>query len=285
MMIAEESTAWPAVTQPPYLGGLGFLFKWNMGWMHDVLGYMSSDPIFRKYNHNMITFALLYAFQENFMLVLSHDEVVHGKGSLLKKMPGDAWQKFANVRALYGFMLGHPGKKLLFMGAEFGQWNEWDCDHSLDWKLLDDDLHRGLQRFVRDVNQVYTSEPALFRDDLGDQSFAWIDCHDSDNSVISFLRNSPEETVPPLVFVGNFTPLPRHGYRIGVPFPGEYREVINSDWTKYGGSGVGNDGGCHAESTPWQGQPYSLCLTLPPLGILMLKLRGTEAGQEDEINM
>ena len=217
------------------------------------------------------------------MLVLSHDEVVHGKGSLLNKMPGDAWQKFANLRTLCGFMLGHPGKKLLFMGAEFGQWNEWDCDHSLDWQLLDDDLHRGLQRFVRDVNQVYTSEPVLFRDDIGDQSFAWIDCHDSDNSVISFLRTSIEETVPPLVFVGNFTPIPRHGYRIGIPSPGEYREVINSDWTRYGGSGVGNGGGCHAEPIPWQGHPYSLRLTLPPLGILIVKLRGTEVGQEDEI--
>ncbi|MBD3308256.1 1,4-alpha-glucan branching protein GlgB [candidate division KSB3 bacterium] len=272
MTIAEESTSWPGVTHPVYLGGLGFLFKWNMGWMNDMLTYMSKDPIFRRYHHNMITFALLYAFHENFMLVLSHDEVVHGKRSLLDKMPGDVWQKFANLRTLYGFMLGHPGKQLLFMGGEFGQWFEWNSDKGLDWNLMEYDHHRFLQRYVRDLNRVYTSEPALFRHDENWQSFEWIDFYDSDNSVISFLRNSLERQEDTLVFVCNFTPLPHHGYRIGVPFPGYYREIINSDAEIYGGSGVGNGGGCMAEPTPWQGHPYSLNLSLPPLGTLVFKV-------------
>ena len=272
MTIAEESTAWPGVSHPTYLGGLGFLFKWNMGWMNDMLVYMSKDPVHRRYHHNMLTFALLYAFHENFMLVLSHDEVVHGKRSLLDKMPGDVWQKFANLRSLYGFMLGHPGKKLLFMGGEFGQWIEWNSDQSLDWNLLEYDKHRELQRYVRDVNRIYTSEPALFRHDFNYQSFEWIDFHDSDNSVISFMRKNLEREEDTLVFICNFTPVVRENYRIGAPLPGYYREILNSDAAIYGGSGVTNNGGCMAEPTLWQGQPYSLNLTLPPLGVLVFNV-------------
>jgi len=272
LTIAEESTAWPGVSHPTYLGGLGFNLKWNMGWMNDMLTYMSKEAIHRKYHHNMITFALIYAFHENFMLVLSHDEVVHGKRSLLDKMPGDMWQKFANLRALYGFMFGHPGKKLLFMGAEFGQWIEWDSDQSLDWHLLEYDSHRQLQQYVRDLNHLYTSEPALYRHDFNYQSFEWIDFRDSDNSVISFMRRSLENEKDTLVFVCNFTSVPRQGYRIGAPMPGYYRELINSDSAFYGGSNMGNaNGGGIAEPTPWQGQPYSLNLTLPPLSTLILK--------------
>ena len=210
--------------------------------------------------------------RENFVLVLSHDEVVHGKRSLLDKMPGDLWQKFANLRALYGFMLGHPGKKLLFMGGEFGQWYEWNCDSSLDWHLLDDDNHRELQQYVRDLNRLYTSEPALYTHDFDYRGFEWIDFHDADYCVISFMRKSLESHHPIVVFVCNFTPVPRHGYRIGVPFPGYYREVINSDSIYYGGSNLGNaGGGCLAEPTPWKGHAYSLSLTLPPLSTLILK--------------
>jgi 1,4-alpha-glucan branching enzyme len=233
---------------------------------------MSEDPIHRKYHHNMITFALLYAFHENFILVLSHDEVVHGKRSLLDKMPGDMWQKFANLRALYGFMYGHPGKKLLFMGGEFGQWLEWNHDTSLDWHLLQYETHQGLQRYVRDLNRLYNAEPALFRHDFNYKSFEWIDFHDSDHSVISFMRKSLEDKKDTLVFVCNFTPMPRQGYRIGAPLPGYYREVLNSDSAVYWGSNMGNpDGGCLADHIPWQGQPYSLNLILPPLSTLILK--------------
>ncbi len=271
MTIAEESTAWPGVSHPVYLGGLGFMFKWNMGWMHDMLTYMSKDPIHRRYHHNMITFALLYAFHENFMLVLSHDEVVHGKRSLLDKMPGDVWQKFANLRSFYGFMYGHPGKKLLFMGGEFGQWKEWNSAESMDWHLLQYDPHRQLQQFVRDLNHVYMEQPALFLQDGNYQSFEWIDFHDSDNSVISFMRKNLEDDADNLIFVCNFTPLPRYGYRIGAPLLAYYRELINSDATQYGGSGVGNGDGKHADPLSWQGQPYSLNLALPPLGTIVLK--------------
>jgi 1,4-alpha-glucan branching enzyme len=272
LAIAEESTAWPAVSHPTYLGGLGFNLKWNMGWMHDMLTYMSKDPIHRRYHHNMITFALLYAFHENFVLVLSHDEVVHGKRSLLDKMPGDLWQKFANLRMLYGFMYGHPGKKLLFMGGEFGQWREWNDAESLDWHLLQDDNHKGLQRYVQDLNKLYASEPALFKDDTNYQSFEWIDFHDSDNSVISFMRKTLDNSNDTLVFVCNLTPVPRKGYRIGAPLPGYYKELINSDSIMYGGSNMGNPtGGCPADAIPWQGQPYSLNLILPPLSTLILK--------------
>ena len=279
MTIAEESTSWPGVSHPVHLGGLGFMFKWNMGWMNDMLVYMSKDPIHRRYHHNMITFALLYAFHESFMLVLSHDEVVHGKRSLLDKMPGDMWQKFANLRTLYGFMYGHPGRKLLFMGGEFGQWIEWDFSKSLDWNLLDYDMHRQLQEYVKDLNRLYTNEPALFVNDLSYQSFEWIDFHDSDNSVVSFMRKNIGKEKDTLIFICNFTPVPRQGYRIGAPMKGFYRELINSDSLKYGGSGVGNADGLTAEELAWQGQPYSLNLMLPPLATAVFKL---EKGQEQE---
>ncbi len=279
MTIAEESTSWPGVSHPVHLGGLGFMFKWNMGWMNDMLVYMSKDPIHRRYHHNMITFALLYAFHESFMLVLSHDEVVHGKRSLLDKMPGDMWQKFANLRTLYGFMYGHPGRKLLFMGGEFGQWIEWDFSKSLDWNLLDYDMHRQLQEYVKDLNHLYTNEPALFVNDLSYQSFEWIDFHDSDNSVVSFMRKNIGKEQDTLIFICNFTPVPRQGYRIGAPMKGFYRELINSDSLKYGGSGVGNANGLTAEDLAWQGQPYSLNLMLPPLATAVFKL---EKGQEQE---
>ena len=244
-----------------------------------MLVYMSKDPIHRRYHHNMITFALLYAFHESFMLVLSHDEVVHGKRSLLDKMPGDMWQKFANLRTLYGFMYGHPGRKLLFMGGEFGQWIEWDFSKSLDWNLLDYDMHRQLQEYVKDLNRLYTNEPALFVNDLSYQSFEWIDFHDSDNSVVSFMRKNIGKEKDTLIFICNFTPVPRQGYRIGAPMKGFYRELINSDSLKYGGSGVGNADGLTAEELAWQGQPYSLNLMLPPLATVVFKL---EKGEEQE---
>ncbi len=273
LTIAEESTAWPGVTHPVYLGGLGFNIKWNMGWMNDMLTYISKESIHRKYHHNMITFALLYAFHENFMLVLSHDEVVHGKRSLLDKMPGDMWQKFANLRLLYGFMYGHPGKKLVFMGGEFGQWAEWNEAQSLDWHLLEQEPHQGLQRFVRDLNHLYASEPALFSHDFNHKSFEWIDFNDSDNSVISFMRKSLENDKDTLVFVCNFTPVVRENYRIGVPSPGTYRELINSDSSLYWGSNVVSPAGVLvADPVPWQGYGYSLDLTLAPLGAMIFKV-------------
>jgi len=267
---AEESTAWPMVSRPTWLGGLGFTFKWNMGWMHDMLEYISKDPIYRKYHHGSLTFSLLYAFTENFVLPFSHDEVVHGKRSLLDKMPGPLWQKFANLRLLYAFMTAHPGKKLLFMGGEFGQWREWDCNESLDWHLLEYADHRRLNDFVRDLNAVYRSEPALWQVDFTWEGFEWIDFHDSEQSIISFIRKgeSPDERV---VCVFNFTPTPREGYRIGVPGGGYYREILNSDAAVYGGADMGNAGGVEAEPIPWQGQSASLVLTLPPLGALFLK--------------
>jgi 1,4-alpha-glucan branching enzyme len=271
IVAAEESTSWPMVSRPTHLGGLGFGLKWNMGWMHDVLDYMSLDPVHRKFHHNRLTFGLLYAWSENFVLPLSHDEVVHGKGSLLGKMPGDDWQQFANLRALYGFMWGHPGKKLLFMGGELGQRREWNHDRSLDWHLLGEGpYHRGLQRLVRDLNALYRREPALYQLDTDPAGFAWIDCTDWEQSVISFVRRArdPEEFV---LVVCNFTPVPRHAYRLGVPAPGYYRELMNTDGADYGGGNVGNEGGRRAEPTPWQGQPHSIMLTLPPLAVLMLK--------------
>ncbi len=269
--VAEESTSWPMVSRPTYTGGLGFSLKWNMGWMHDTLNYMSKEPIFRRYHHNDMTFSLLYAFTENFVLPLSHDEVVHGKGSLLNKMSGDEWQKFANLRAYYGFMWGHPGKKLLFMGGEFGQWQEWNFNTSLEWAALTAPMHQGVQRFVKDLNHLYQNEPALYEVDFDWTGFTWIDANDSDNSIFSFMRNarSVDEFV---VVVSNFTPVPRHNYRIGVPKPGYYREILNSDSAYYGGSNVGNDGGKATESVPWHGHAQSLSLTLPPLATIMLKL-------------
>jgi 1,4-alpha-glucan branching enzyme len=268
--VAEESTAWPAVSRPTYLGGLGFTFKWNMGWMHDMLHYLKQDPIHRRWHHNQITFSMLYAFTENFVLPFSHDEVVHGKGSMLDKMPGDVWQKHASLRALYGYMFGHPGKKLLFMGSEFGQWREWNYDASLDWHLLDEPLHQGLQHWVRDLNRVYQQEASLHEIDFEGAGFSWIDCNDNENSVVSLLRRArnPDDFTVLLV---NFTPVPRESYIIGVPAGGWYREVLNSDAAMYGGSNVGNGGGIMAEEGETHGFGYSLSLTVPPLGFVLLK--------------
>lgn len=268
--IAEESTAWPMVSRPTYVGGLGFGLKWNMGWMHDMLAYFSKDPIYRKYHHDHLTFSIWYAFSENFVLPLSHDEVVHGKGSLLGKMPGDDWQKFANLRALLGYMYGHPGKKLLFMGDEFGQWREWNHDESLDWHLLAYATHRGLQQWVRDLNELYRREPALHEGDCDPAGFEWVDFHDWEQSVISFLRKAQSSDDVVLV-VCNFTPVPRSDYRVGVPRPGFWRELLNSDAREYGGSGHGNLGGVTADPVSFHGRPYSLSLTLPPLSVLFLK--------------
>jgi 1,4-alpha-glucan branching enzyme len=270
LTIAEESTAWPMVSRPTYLGGLGFSMKWNMGWMHDTLEYFSKDPIFRKYHTNNLTFSLLYAFTENFILPFSHDEVVYGKKSMLDKMPGDIWQKFANLRALYGYMFGHPGKKLLFMGSEFGQWREWNYNESLDWHLLEYNSHRGLQRFLTDLNKIYRSEPALYELDFDWHGFEWIDFHDSENSIISFIRKAknPDDF---LVFVFNLTPVPRFNYRIGVPKDTLYKEILNSDSKYYWGSNLGNLGSVRAEKIPAHGRPFSFNLTLPPLSVLIFK--------------
>ena len=266
--VAEESTAWPMVSRPVYVGGLGFGFKWNMGWMHDTLRYISKDPVHRKYHHNDLTFGLLYAFHENFILPLSHDEVVHGKGSLISKMPGDQWQRFANLRVYLAFMWTHPGKKLLFMGGEFAQQREWNHDIGLDWQLLGDPLHDGVRRLVRDLNHLYRSTPALYRLDCDADGFSWIDAANAPESVLSYMRHgrNPHELG---VIVCNFTPVPRESYRIGVPRPGRYRERINTDAEDYGGSGVGNAGEVHAEPYPMHGHPHSICLNLPPLGALI----------------
>ncbi len=271
--VAEESTSWPLVSKPTYVGGLGFSMKWNMGWMHDMLHYMHLDPIYRRYNHNDITFSLMYAYSENFVLPLSHDEVVHIKGSMINKMSGDLWQRFANLRAFYGYMWGHPGKKLLFMGAEFGQWSEWNYKESLDWHLLappSDPRHAQLQEFVRDLNHFYTREPALSERDAEPEGFSWIDPYDSDNSVISFQRRGKKEA-DTLVFISNFTPVVRHDYRVGVPFAGVYTEVLNSDASHYGGSGVVNTLPMRSEPLYWQSCPHSIVLTLPPLATVILK--------------
>jgi 1,4-alpha-glucan branching enzyme len=269
-MIAEESTSWPGVTRPVHLGGLGFTFKWNMGWMHDMLEYCGNDPVYRKYHHDKITFSLWYAYSENFVLPFSHDEVVHGKRSMIDKMPGDVWQKHATLRALYGYMFTHPGKKLLFMGDEIGQWREWNHDAQLDWEVLSDRYHAGMQRWVRDLNRVYAAERSLWEVDYEGSGFSWIDCHDHENSVISYVRRgrSPDEATVMLV---SFTPLPRHAYRIGVPSGGTYREVLNSDAEIYGGSNVGNRGHITTSDQPSHGFEHSLTLTVPPLGFLLLK--------------
>jgi len=268
--IAEESTAWPGVTRPTYLGGLGFGFKWNMGWMHDFLHYMSIDPIYRRYHHGNITFSLLYAFQENFILVLSHDEIVYGKRSLLSKMPGDEWQKFANLRMFLAWMYGHPGKKLLFMGGEFGQSNEWNHDAQLDWQLLELPRHDGLHRLVQHLNYAYKNEPALWQLDDTYDGFDWIDFHDAENSVVSFLRKSQEGDI--VAFVVNATPVVRYEYRLGVPEAGFYKEIINTDGETYGGSNVGNFGGVHSEPHHWMGREHSILIHLPPLATVALKL-------------
>jgi 1,4-alpha-glucan branching enzyme len=268
--VAEESTAWPSVSRPTYLGGLGFTYKWNMGWMNDILEYVTKDPVYRRWDHRHLTFSLLYAFSENFILPFSHDEVVHGKGSMFRKVPGDDWQKAATLRALYGFMYSHPGKKLMFMGCEFGQDREWNYDQSLDWHALDKPLHRGLQRFVQDLNRVYRSEHAMHEVDFDPAGFQWIDCNDSENSVVSFIRRA-RNADDFVVSVLNFTPVPRDGYRIGVPVAGPYLELVNSDGDLYGGSNVGNGGAIFSEPIASHGCDQSLRLTLPPLGFLLLK--------------
>ncbi|MBN2143474.1 MAG: 1,4-alpha-glucan branching protein GlgB [Candidatus Aureabacteria bacterium] len=304
--IAEESTSWPMVSKPTYMGGLGFGLKWDMGWMHDTLEYMSKDSIHRTYHHNSITFRMQYAFHENFIMPLSHDEVVHGKGSLLTKMPGDYWQKFANLRLLYGYLYSQPGKKLLFMGGEFGQWKEWNHDISLDWHLLDGWAHRGLQRWVKDLNETYRNQPALYERDCQKEGFEWIDCTDAMQSILCFLRKGKNIEAPltqlqetsvrkdasqlffqpdsaagkevygrqiqnNILVVCNFTPVPRYNYRVGVPQHDFWKELLNSDAQIYGGSGLGNAGGIQASYDSSHGRPCSLVLTLPPLSILLFK--------------
>ncbi len=270
VMIAEESTAWPGVTQPVENGGLGFHMKWNMGWMNDFLRFVEQEPIYRKYHFSLITFSLMYAFSERFTLPISHDEVVHGKRSLLDKMPGDEWQKFANLRLALGFMWTHPGKQLLFMGSEIGQWREWSESRELDWELLERPLHAGAQHWVRDLNRVYRDHPEFWQLDASYEGFEWIDFHDVENTVLAFRRRSAQVDEE-VVVVCNFTPVPREGYRFGVPQPGLYRELLNSDSELYGGSNVGNAGGVPTEEVASHGMPQSLCLRVPPLGILVLK--------------
>ncbi len=270
--VAEESTAWPGVSRPVDAGGLGFGFKWNMGWMNDTLRYISKEPVHRRFHHHDLTFGLLYGFSENFVLPISHDEVVHGKGSMIAKMPGDDWQKFANLRAYYGFMWTHPGKKLLFMGCEIAQWREWDHNSGLDWHLLQDPRNAGVQALIRDLNRVYRDNPALHRLDCEAAGFEWIDSQDEANSVLAYLRKSDGDD-PPVVIVCNFTPVPRHNYRVGVPEGGDWVELINTDATDYGGSGIGNLGAIAAADSGCHGRPYSLELSLPPLSTLILQPR------------
>jgi 1,4-alpha-glucan branching enzyme len=271
--IAEESTSWPMVSRPTYLGGLGFGLKWDMGWMHDTLAYMRQDPLYRRYHHNKLTFRMLYAFHENFVLPLSHDEVVYGKGSLIGKMPGDDWQKFANLRALFGYMYAQPSKKMLFMGGEFGQWREWAHDAVLQWELLEFPLHAGLQKWVRDLNHFYRSEPALHQWDCDPAGFEWIDCGDAESSVVSLIRKG--KTTSTIVLAAcNFTPLPRYSYRLGAPRGGFWQEAMNSDAAEYGGSNMGNLGGVDAAPIPLHGRSHSLTLTLPPLSVSFLRSAG-----------
>jgi 1,4-alpha-glucan branching enzyme len=266
---AEESTAWPGVSQPTYLGGLGFGFKWNMGWMHDTLLYFQKDPVYRRFHHHTLTFSLMYAFSENFILPLSHDEVVHGKRSLLDKMPGDRWQKFANLRSLYAYMWAHPGKKLLFMGGELAEWEEWNYDGSLHWNLLEFAEHQGVQSLVRDLNRLYREQPALHEVDFEPRGFRWLEANDATNNVLAFARLD-ERGEKPVVCVMNLSPVPRNDYRVGMPVCCRWRELLNTDSAFYGGSGVGNLGGVEAEAVPWHDQPFSALLTLPPLGAVWL---------------
>jgi 1,4-alpha-glucan branching enzyme len=266
---AEESTAWPGVSKPTYVGGLGFGFKWNMGWMHDTLAYFQNDPVYRRYHHHSLTFSLVYAFTENFVLPLSHDEVVHGKGSLLQKMPGDRWQQLANLRALYGFMWAHPGKKLLFQGCEFAQEREWQFHQSLDWHHLDEPGHMGVQSLIRDLNRVYRDTPALYERDFDPEGFWWLEPNDADNNVFAFARTG-KDGEGMVVCVMNLAPVPRHGYRLGLPAPGRWVEALNTDAELYGGSNTGNGGGLGTEAVPWHNQPQSAELSIPPLGVLYL---------------
>ena len=269
VMCAEESTSWPGVTRPVHLGGLGFTYKWNMGWMHDMLDYTREDPVHRKWHHNKITFSMIYAYSERFMLPFSHDEVVHGKRSMLDKMPGDIWQKHAVLRALYGYMFAHPGKKLLFMGGEIGQWREWNHDWQLDWEVLGDPAHAGLQKWIRDLNRVYGEERSLWEVDHEPAGFSWIDCNDHEHSVIALTRRAKDERNFTIAIV-NFTPVPRRDYRVGVPTSGAYRELLNSDASAYGGSNIGNQGRVKSEARPSHGHEQSIALTVPPLGFLLL---------------
>jgi 1,4-alpha-glucan branching enzyme len=266
---AEESTAWPGVSRPTYLGGLGFGFKWNMGWMHDTLTYFQKDPVYRRFHHHTLTFSLMYAFSENFILPLSHDEVVHGKKSMLDKMPGDRWQKFANLRSLYAYMWAHPGKKLLFMGCEIGEWEEWNEEGSLHWNLLEYAEHQGIQSLVRDLNRLYRTQPALYEVDFDPRGFRWLEANDATNNVVAFARLD-ENGEKPVVCVMNLSPVPRYEYRVGMPTCCRWRELLNTDASHYGGSGVGNMGGVDAEAVPWHDQPFSALLTLPPLGAVWL---------------
>lgn len=269
LVIAEESTAWPQVTRPTWVGGLGFSMKWNMGWMHDTLDYISKDPVHRQYHHNQLTFGMMYAFSENFQLPFSHDEVVHGKGSMINKMPGDDWQKFANLRLLYTYLYTYPGTKLLFMGSEFAQWGEWAHGRSLDWYLLEFDRHQGIHTLVKDLNHLYTSVPSLYQRSFRSDGFEWIDCHDSTQSIVSYIRKSDQDFS---VVILNFTPVPRTGYRIGVPAAGAYREILNSDSLFYGGSNLGNNSPLYSQPVAWMNHQQSLEINLPPLGALILQL-------------
>lgn len=284
LMIAEESTSWPLISKPVHVGGMGFNYKWNMGWMNDALQYMSLDPIYRKWHQDKLTFSLMYAFSENFILPLSHDEAVHGKCSLLSKMPGDYWQKFAGLRAFFAYWMAHPGKKLLFMGGEFGQFIEWNFDDSLDWHLIEQyDKHREMLAFSRALNRFYRENPPFWEVDFDWTGFEWIDCRDADNSVLTFVRKAKNGDF--VVVVCSFTPEVRHGYRIGVPLPGVYREVFNSDRAAFGGSDVKNEGSIYAEITPWHERGQSLVLTLPPLGVIYLRHepeKSAESGEESE---
>jgi 1,4-alpha-glucan branching enzyme len=270
VVCAEESTSWPGVSHPVDAGGLGFTYKWNMGWMHDMLDYTKEDPIHRKWHHNKITFSMVYAYSERFVLPFSHDEVVHGKKSMLDKMPGDVWQKHAGLRALYGYMYAHPGKKLLFMGGEIGQWHEWNHDWQLDWDVLGDARHAGLQCWVRDLNRVYRDEPALWEADNEPGGFSWIDCDDAERSLIALIRRGADAGRF-LIAIVNFTPVPQRDYRLGVPAAGDYRELLNSDADTYGGGNVGNAGRVVTEAVPAHGHPQSIRITVPPLGFLLLK--------------
>ncbi|KMQ51085.1 glycogen branching enzyme [Chitinispirillum alkaliphilum] len=279
--IAEESTAWPMVSRPTYVGGLGFGMKWNMGWMHDTLEYMSKEAIYRKYHHSELTFSMLYAFSENYVLPLSHDEVVHGKGSLVNKMPGDDWQKLANLRLLLSYQFCHPGKKLLFQGSEFAQWGEWNHDESLDWDLTNWERHIGVQDMVSDLNRIYKEYPAMHYYDFDPKGFQWINLNDWEQSIIGFIRKGKEPSEYVLVMC-NYTPVPRENYRVGVPLKGFWKEIFNSDAKEYGGSGIGNSGGVHTEEDPWHGEDYSVMMTLPPLATSIFKIENGKIAEEEK---